>query len=146
MFSVGQWGVVASFALLLVPVLIDEESGVIDGESRLRASAEHKRKSVPFRILPGLDEKEKKHLAIMLNAQRRHMTEEQRLALAIDLRKDGLSYRRIGEILNVHHETIRRQLGGVANATGDVTDKVVGKDGKKYAARHVLCATVIHCR
>ncbi len=120
---------------VLVPVLLDEYGGIIDGRYRLQATSELKYKTVPFRILHGLDDREKKHLAIKLNAQRRQMTQEERLALATDLRKDGLSFRQISEILNVHHETVRRQLGGVANATGELTDKVVGKDGKKYAAK-----------
>ncbi|MHC4757887.1 MAG: helix-turn-helix domain-containing protein [Planctomycetota bacterium] len=96
---------------------------------------EHQLKTIPFHIRPGLTESEKKQLAIKLNAQRRHMTQEERLALATELRKDGLSYRQIAEILNVHHETVRRALGGVANATGEFPDKVVGKDGKEYSAK-----------
>ena len=78
-----------------LPALTDENRGVIDGVRRLRAAAAHKLKAVPFIILPGLDENAKKHLAIKLNAQRRHMTQDQRLKLAIDLRKDGLSLRQI---------------------------------------------------
>jgi DNA modification methylase/DNA-binding CsgD family transcriptional regulator len=118
-----------------VPVITDEEKGVIDGKRRLRASAEHNKKSVPFFILPGLDDNEKKHLAIMLNAQRRHLTKEERLALATDLRRDGLSYRQIADILNVHHETIRRQLATVAGATDEFPEKVRGKDGKLRPAK-----------
>lgn len=120
---------------VLVPVLTDEGRGVIDGADRLKAVAELKLKSIPFRILPGLDENQKKHLAIRLNAQRRQMNQEERLALATELRRDGLSYRQIADILNVHHETIRRTLGAVASATGEFPDKVVGKDGKEYSAK-----------
>ncbi|MBW8015102.1 MAG: helix-turn-helix domain-containing protein [Planctomycetes bacterium] len=123
---------------VLVPVLTDEDRGIIDGEQRLQATSELKLKTVPFTILHGLDDQAKKHLAIKLNAQRRHMTKDERLALATGLRKDGLSYRQIADLLNVHHETVRRQLGGVANATGESPDKVVGKDGKEYAAK-VIC-------
>ena len=112
---------------VLVPVLTDEDRGIIDGKYRLKAASELKLKNVPSRILPGLDANEKKHLAIRLNSQRRHMTQEERLALAIDLRKDGLSLRQIAEILNVHHETVRRQLSGVANATPELPDKVTDK-------------------
>ena len=120
---------------VLVPVLTDEDRGIIDGRHRLQAASELKLKTVPFNILHGLDEQVKKHLAIKLNAQRRQMNQEERLALATDLRKDGLSFRQIAEILNVHHETVRRQLGGVANATPELPDKVTGKDGKEYAAK-----------
>lgn len=123
---------------MLVPVLTDENRGIIDGRNRLQAAAELKLKKFPSRILSGLSEQAKKHLAIRTNAQRRQMTQEERLVLATDLRKDGLSFRQIAEILNVHHETVRRQLAGVADATGELTDKVVGKDGKEYAAKMML--------
>jgi hypothetical protein len=122
---------------VLVPVLVDENGGIVDGECRLRVAEELKLKTVPFNILHGLDDQTKKHLAIKLNAQRRQMSQDERLVLATDLRKDGLSFRQIAEILNVHHETVRRQLGGVANATGELPAKVKGKDGKEYAAKVV---------
>ena len=122
---------------VLVPVLTDENRGIIDGKYRLRAAAELKFKTVPIRILPGLAENEKKHLAIKLNAQRRQMTQDERLALATDLRKDGLSYRQIAEILNVHHETVRRQLGTVANATVEFPVNITGSDGKQRPAKVV---------
>ncbi|MHC4258462.1 MAG: ParB N-terminal domain-containing protein, partial [Planctomycetota bacterium] len=77
----------------MVPVLTDENKGIIDGEQRSQAAAELDLKSVPFNILHGLDDYEKKHLAIKLNAQRRQMTQDERLALATELRKDGLSLR-----------------------------------------------------
>ena len=123
---------------VLVPVLTDENRGIIDGKHRLQAVSELKLKTLPFQILPGLDDSEKKHLAIKLNAQRRQMTQEERLALATDLRKDGLSFRQIAEILNVHHETVRRQLGCVENATVQFPDKVTGKDGKQRPAKMML--------
>ena len=120
---------------VLIPVLTDEEKGVIDGTNRLQAACELGIKSIPMRILPGLAENEKKHLAIKLNSQRRQMSQDERLVLATDLRKDGLSLRQIAEILNVNHETVRNQLKGVENSTPEFPDKVVGKDGKKYAAK-----------
>ncbi len=120
---------------VLVPVLTDEKGGIIDGIKRLRACAELKYKTVPSRILSGLTDVEKKYLAIKLNAQRRHMTIEERLGLATELRKDGLSYRQIGEILNVSHETVRRALGTVTNESDEFPEKVTGKDGKQRPAK-----------
>jgi ParB-like chromosome segregation protein Spo0J len=64
---------------VLVPVLTDEDRGIIDGKHRLQAAAKLKLKTVPFNILHGLDYQAKKHLAIKLNAQRRQMTKEERL-------------------------------------------------------------------
>ncbi len=120
---------------VFVPVLTDETRGVIDGANRLRAVAEHKLKTIPFRILPGLDEDKKKHLAIRLNSQRRQMSKEERLTLATDLRKDGLSLRQIAEILNVGHATVSRILGTVPNDTVEFPETITGKDGKQRSAK-----------
>jgi len=120
---------------VLVPVLTDESRGIIDGKNRSQAAAELKLKTVPFNILHGLDKCQKKHLAIRLNAQRRQMTQDQRLALAVELRKDGLSYRQIAEILNVAHVTVSRILATVTNVTVEFPDKITGKDGKQRSAK-----------
>lgn len=120
---------------VLVPVLTDEYRGVIDGKHRLQAAAELKLKTVPFIILHGLDKHQKKHLAIRLNAQRRQMTQDERLALAVGLRKDGLSLRQIGDLINVSHVTVSRMLTTVTSVTVDFPDKVTGKDGKKRSAK-----------
>jgi hypothetical protein len=66
------------------------------------------------------------------------MTQEERLALATDLRKDGLSFRQIAEILNVGHVTVSRILGTVPNETVEFPDKVTGKDGKQRPAK-MMC-------
>ena len=63
------------------------------------------------------------------------MTQEERLSMAINLRKDGLSLRQIADLLNVGHVTISRILGAVPDETGELPDKVKGKDGKEYAAK-----------
>jgi Trp operon repressor len=127
-YSINESGV-------LVPVLTDEKRGIIDGGERLKASAELKLKTVPINILHGLDDKAKKLLAIMLNAQRRQMTQDQRLALATELRKDGLSLRQIADILNVGHATVSRILATVPPGTVEFPDKITGKDGKQRSAK-----------
>jgi ParB-like chromosome segregation protein Spo0J len=48
---------------VLVPVLVDENRGIIDGEGRLRVAEELKLKTVPFTILHGLDAQTKKIMA-----------------------------------------------------------------------------------
>ena len=113
-----------------VPVVADENRGIIDGDDRLRAAQEHGQKNIPVDIRPGLTLTEKKHLRIKLNTQRRHMTKDQRLALAVELRKDGLSLRQIADTINVSHATVSRILGTVSDDTVDFPDKVSGKDGK----------------
>ena len=54
--------------------------------------------------------KEQKALAWSLNADRRHLTKEQRQARAVELRKQGLSYRAIGEQLGVSQMTAQRDV------------------------------------
>jgi DNA-binding CsgD family transcriptional regulator len=120
---------------ITIPVLTDEVKGVIDGGKRLKAASELGLKSVPVLVVYGLSQKQKKELAIKLNCLRRQMTKEQRVELAILLRKDGLSYRQIAEIVNVSHETIRRNLRTVINVTDEFPDKVKGKDGKERPAK-----------
>ncbi|MHB9069640.1 MAG: ParB/RepB/Spo0J family partition protein [Sedimentisphaerales bacterium] len=120
---------------VLVAVITDENRGIIDGISRLEAASELKLKTVSFNILHGLNDIDKKHLAIKLNAQRRQMTQEERLALATDLRKDGLSFRQIAEIINVSYVTVGRILGTVTDVTVEFPDKITGKDGIQRPAK-----------
>lgn len=76
-----------------VPIVTDEAHGVIDGQNRLRAASELKMKKIGFIIVHSLGESEKKNMAITLNTKRRQMSKDERLELAINLRKNGLSYR-----------------------------------------------------
>ena len=118
-----------------IPIITDEDRGVIDGVNRLKSAQDLGLKKILFHILPGLSEAAKKQLAIKLNYQRRHMTTDERLGLATELRKDGLSYRQIAEILNIGHATVSRILGTVPDETADFPDKIIGKDGKKHPAK-----------
>lgn len=119
---------------VLVPIVIDETKGVIDGLNRLTAASELGHKTVPFNIHPGLSKKEKKELALRLNALRRHWSKQGRLDLAVALRKEGYSYRRIAEVLNLGHETVRRHLAALGD-TGDFPEKIIGKDGVERQAK-----------
>jgi len=117
-----------------IPIVTDDKRGIIDGKNRAIAAAERKLKNIPFIIVHNLTEQQKKQLAIKLNAQRRHITKKARLTLAIELRKSGLSYRQIAEIINVSYETVRRHLATVTNVTDEFPDKVKGKDGRDRPA------------
>ncbi len=119
---------------VLVPIVVDESSGVIDGFNRIRAASELEHKSVPFHIHPNLKKKEKKELALRLNALRRHWSKQERLDLAVALRKESYSFRRIGNLLNLSHETIRRHLTALGD-TEDFPKTVIGKDGKERRAK-----------
>jgi hypothetical protein len=119
---------------VLIPVAVDENRGVIDGIGRLTAAAELGIKDVPLHVHYGLTEKEKRDLALKLNALRRQWTSEQRLDIAIALRKDKYSFRRIGSILNLSHETVRRYLGE-SGETEDFPETTVGEDGIERPAK-----------
>jgi ParB-like chromosome segregation protein Spo0J len=113
---------------VLVPVTVDEERGVIDGIGRLTAASELGISDVPFHMHYGLNETEKRDLALRLNALRRQWTPEQRLHLAVLLRKDQHSYRRIGSILNLSHETVRRHLQDLGDIE-ELPETTIGQDG-----------------
>ena len=56
-----------------VPIIVDEEDGVIDGGNRLRISAELKLTTIPTEVYPTLTLEGKRELALSLNLDRRHL-------------------------------------------------------------------------
>lgn len=129
--------------------LLNNHFDVIDGLHRLKVAQalELDLAKIPLNILDQATSiKEQKALAWSLNTDRRHLTKEQRQARALELRKQGLSYRAIGEQLGVSQMTARSdvQEAGVKNFTPEIADqdegaeeppaRIVGKDGKTYRA------------
>jgi len=125
-----------------IPVIIDEEKGIIDGVNRLTAASELGIKTVPIQIHPSLNTKEKRELALRLNVIRRHWSKEERLDMAVSLRKEGYSFRRIGEILNLNHETVRRHLSAMGD-TEEFPETITGKDGVERPAKNIRKPCVI---
>src|SRR5215469_3164905 len=76
---------------VVVPVIVDEDLGVIDGANRLAIVSKLGRTSVPIEIRTGLSHDEKKELARSLNDNRRQMTAEDRRQLAKRMRAEGKS-------------------------------------------------------
>lgn len=113
---------------LLVPIVIDEHHGIIDGHHRADIAAELglSRASVPVAIMPGLDTDEKQRLAVEMNTRRRHWDEAAKERQAQRLRALGWSYPQIGDALGVDDETARRWLA--TSALAEVA-RVTGKDG-----------------
>lgn len=116
--------------------LLNNHFDVIDGLHRLKVAQalELDLAQIPLNILDqATSVKEQKALAWSLNADRRHLTKEQRQARALELRKQGLSYRAIGEQLGVDAKTAHADVkaAGVENSTPET---VTGKDGKAYRA------------
>jgi N6-adenosine-specific RNA methylase IME4 len=119
---------------VIVPVIVDEDHAVIDGQHRLKIASELGLDSVPLEIRAGLSDDEKRAMAWDLNEHRRHMTPEQRQARVEPLAKQGMSAGAIADKLNVDTSTVSRDITGIASArpvTGAIRE-VVGKDGKKY--------------
>src|SRR5690606_11062312 len=68
---------------------------------------------------------------------RRQLTEDQRRAVAVELRQQGYSYRAIAGALGVSHEQVRKDVtaSGVNELTPEQPDRVKALDGKTYPAR-----------
>jgi len=120
--------------------LLNNHFDVIDGLHRLKVAQALALDlaKIPLNILDQATSiKEQKALAWSLNADRRHLTKEQRQARALELRKQGLSYRAIGEQLGVSQMTAQRDVQEAATVT-DVTvqlpERVASKDGKSRPA------------
>src|SRR5690606_38914026 len=80
-----------------------------------------------------------------LNSDRRHLSDEQRMAVAVKMRQEGRSLTQIGEALAhadgkydkpLHPQQVQRLLDKAAAFTDvKAPDRVVGKDGKSQPAR-----------
>jgi len=119
--------------------LLNNHFDVIDGLHRLKVAQAlgFDLVQIPLNILDqATSVKEQKALAWSLNADRRHLTKEQRQARALELRKQGLSYRAIGEQLGVSHEAARKdvQEATVNSLTVQLPERVASKDGKSRPA------------
>ena len=120
-----------------VAVITDEYGNVIEGKHRMLAAAETGRTDVPTEVKAGMTDHEKKQLALDLNLKRRHLTTEQRQEVVVRLRKDGRSFRQIGEKVGVSPGTARNDVekATVQNCTVELPDQVKGKDGKVRRAK-----------
>ena len=127
---------------VLVPIAINEQKCIIDGINRTRAASELGMKSIPFHMHCCLDKEETLDLSIKLNALRRQWGKDQRLSLAVSLRKDKYSYRRIGKVLNLSHETVRRHLNSLGD-TEDFPDTNVGADGVERTSKPRKASCVV---
>jgi site-specific DNA-methyltransferase (adenine-specific) len=115
----------------LVPILVDERGTVVDGSNRMRACKEI---GVDPWIAPALigDADELRHLALVANVARRHLTAGARRGLVVDeLRREASrSDRSIALVVGVSPTTVgnvRQEL--VDAGTVPKLDTRVGRDG-----------------
>jgi site-specific DNA-methyltransferase (adenine-specific) len=133
---------IAEHGILVAPVVDAETGEVLDGHHRVKAWSELRAAGVRVPDYPrdvrrfGSDE-DRIGFLLAANLFRRHLDHKQRAAVVTRLRERGWSLRRVSEALGVHHETVRRDLEGVADATGDASKSaiIVGRDQKTYPAR-----------
>jgi ParB-like chromosome segregation protein Spo0J len=93
---------------VVVPISIDEDYVVIDGHHRLRACNELGLDRVPTRTHSQLDPAEQRDLALVLNLNRRNLSqEEKRHVIAAVLRQHpDHSDRRVADAAGVDHKTV----------------------------------------
>jgi transposase len=129
-----------------VPVVVDEDGGVIDGSNRVRLAAEVGLVHIPVDVRKGLTSEQKVELAHLLNDTRRHLSARDREAAEkelvrrmTDLRSRGKSEREIAEETGASKTQVHRVLGscpgGPNGPPGQAAPSTVtGQDGKVYPA------------
>jgi len=119
---------------ILIPLEYDDAGNLLDGHHRLRAYNELKEEgceiTYPSRLVrSGLGEDEKLEHVDIINRLRRHLTPAQREQKWVEMRQQGMSYRKIAEEDgDVSHMTV---ASTVKRFTVDLPETIVGKDGKK---------------
>lgn len=86
---------------------VDENYTVLDGHYRYKVATTLGIEEVFVKIYYGLTEDEKLGIAYKNNAMKKDITRKEKVEKAIVLRKEGRSYRQIGEWLGVHNTTVR---------------------------------------
>ena len=120
---------------VLVPVEYDEDGNILDGHHRVKICEELGIKNWPSVVRIGMSEEEKTEHVLALNLDRRHLTQEQRAKLRLDLHSKGLSTRKIATILGEDHSTIVKTIQK-ARTGGEISPPpvITGTDGKQYPA------------
>jgi Homeodomain-like domain/ParB-like nuclease domain len=118
-----------------VPIDRDEEGEIIDGFHRAQI-CEELGIECPANVRTGLTETGKREFALSLNLARRHLSREQKQALAVQLRQEGWTQERISHVLCVTHGTVSTWLVQFIDFNElNAPTKVQGKDGKQYSGR-----------
>ena len=122
---------------VLVPVTRDQHGNILDGHHRARIADELGVGIADDVVIHVKDDDEAREIARTLNTDRRHLTEEQRRPVAVELRQQGHSYRAIGGALGVSHTQARKDVEAAQLESGfqlEQPDRVKGLDGKERPA------------
>ena len=119
-----------------VPIEYDDQGNILDGHHRVRACHELGIKDWPSIVRVGLSEEQKRTHALALNLYRRHMTQEARGPMIMQLRSAGLSLRQIAEKAGVSHVTVLNDLRSTGKPLPvEAPERIIGKDGKSHPAQ-----------
>lgn len=129
---------------VLVPVVLDDQGQILDGHHRLACIASLELETpglvIPYQteVRRNLTEDQKRDYVIALNLKRRHLSEQQRLSLLVELRGGGKTLQQVADLTGMGVATVWRKLNE-AEAQGVTTQPAytTGKDGKLYPARYV---------
>jgi ParB-like chromosome segregation protein Spo0J len=122
----------------VLPITADERGNIIDGHRCYRVYKKHKIKQVFVTILKGLTDEQKRHLAVALNANRRHLTMDKKKAIIRQFLTENpkLSARRLGRLVGVDHHTAQDVKNAMIEG-GEIPrlEEIEGQDGKVYKAK-----------
>ena len=126
--SIVRFGVV-------VPVVVDQHGQIIDGHHRARLAAEIGA-DCPTEVREVESDEEARELARSLNADRRHLSVEQRREMVAALRQEGHSLRAIASAVGVSKSQVANDIDELSTGGQlDAPDTIDGRGGRSYPAR-----------
>lgn len=123
---------------ILVPIIRTDDGETIDGHHREKIAAELGITDIPVTLVTGLDDEERRHMAIRLNAARRQLNcEQKRHLIREELKKSpDISNNWLAELLCVDDKTVQVvRIGEEDAGTIQVVTEFRCKDGKRRKYR-----------
>ena len=120
---------------VMIPIEYDEDGNVLDGHHRIKACQELGITIWPRMIRQGMTADEKRSHALMLNLARRHLTNEQRKTLWVEMRQSGMTLEAIAVADGtVSRKTIERAINDVGHLS-NVPPTITDTKGRKQPTR-----------
>ncbi len=117
------------------PLHVDEQFAIIDGWARLQAARLLGIRRIPVIICVGLNDEQKRQLAILLNCARRQLNRTELVGVieAELRRRPSISTRYLADLCATNHSLVHRVKRRLI-ATGDIPKKTTseGKEGRLY--------------